>query len=249
MSFYGSIFYQATNAFAQILIKNSGSDKTNEATAVQEGKVELSADGRSSELTLDTGNRWIQIEADVDSNKCNFYHNRPDQSATDFMFLMNTEDMKVGETTKLDISKGVQFTVPLVYYDEAGHLVKKKDGDLYHTFEIPKVEIQTSVDILTERVEDMEKTSEELVSNMSTLTDRVDGFDSMLNSINSRLGQTELDTSELYKKMSDLEAELAETNSAAVANTGNIYRIETKVIAELEERIKVLEDKLNAQLG
>ena len=74
-------------------------------------------------VTVDTGNRWILLQADTDNDKFIISHAAAGNEAT-----------TAGDTTAATPTFGATFNVPYVKYDEMGHI---KSSDV-RTVMIPK---------------------------------------------------------------------------------------------------------------
>lgn len=165
MSFYGSIYYQATDAIAKIIIKNSGINNKEFLTGDLPEFIQLDADGRSSELRLDSGNRWIRLEGVDEENRCSFYHGQPDHNTDTFINMITKKAVTENEDketviepgdTVLNVEEGVRFSVPLIYYDKAGHLAIPEDGkQLTQTFVMPKITSATEIDKIKDDIKDI----------------------------------------------------------------------------------------------
>lgn len=81
----------------------------------------IQADTLTDILTLDVGNRWIQIAGNDDTDKITVYHAAPGAQ---------TNTTKVGAETP---NYGTAFNIPEVKYDEAGHI----SGVATHTITFP----------------------------------------------------------------------------------------------------------------
>lgn len=163
MSFYGSIYYQATDAIAKVIIKNSGLNNKGFLTKELPNFVQLDADGRSSELRLDSGNRWIKLEGIDEENRCSFYHAEPDATSNKCIVAMDP-DIEIPELDEdgasitygpgtenpreivLNVEQGVRFRMPMIYYDDAGHIVIPNENQFHQTFVIPKISSATEID-------------------------------------------------------------------------------------------------------
>lgn len=165
MSFYGSVYYQATDAIAKIIIQNSGLTAKDFVAEELPSFVQIDADGRASELKLDSGNRWIQLKGIDEDNRCVFYHNQPDTETNtcvpgicpESIEVPEIDDNKVSITypdreTVLNVEEGVRFSMPLIYYDDAGHIALPADQPLLkQTFVIPRISSATEIDELKDR--------------------------------------------------------------------------------------------------
>ena len=94
--------------FKNISITNSGSNSVAINNSAANGI--LIADTLVDTATMDAGNRWIQLKADVNNDKVTIYH-APAGAQTNTTKTGN-EEPKYGEA----------FNIPEVKYDEAGHI-------------------------------------------------------------------------------------------------------------------------------
>ena len=143
MSFYGTVYYQISNAFASFFIKNTGLNNKEFLTEVS-NSLEIPADGRDGQLTFDAGNRWIQMEGDTVNNYCKIYHAAPDESdlITQKSFLLVSEESELSELlgkdiTDINLSNDTYLKTKILEYDKAGHI--SKTGLEY--FKIPRINI------------------------------------------------------------------------------------------------------------
>lgn len=116
--------------FKNISITNSGSANTAINNSAANGI--LIADTLVDTATIDAGNRWIQLAADVDNDKVTIYHapaSAPPSGNTTF------DD---AETPNY----GVAFTIPEVKYDEAGHIYSVDT----HTVKFPTPSLNSDLD-------------------------------------------------------------------------------------------------------
>lgn len=172
MSFYGSVYYQATDAIAKIIIRNSGLLDTKFFENEIPEFVQIDADGRASELKLDSGNRWIQLIGVDNDNRCSFYHNKPDENAKVCIPGISPESIEVpaidenkssivypDRETVLNVEEGVRFSMPIIYYDDAGHISLPADQPTFkQTFVIPRISSAKEIDELKDRLEIHENT-------------------------------------------------------------------------------------------
>ena len=240
-SFYGSRYYQATDAFAKILIKNSGLNKKTFPTESLPSEIIIGADGRTGELHLDTGNRWIKFKGNNNENKCTIYHDKADSSADTFINVINKDNkipdldnngntvIKDGEVI-LDVTDGVRFTVPLIYYDEAGHLSIPENGQqLTQSFVIPKIATAQEIDALKDRMTNIEE-------QMSTVHEALDGVSGIANEakVKAEYTQTEFnsfrDIANGWKGQIDNLKEQVDALRTLTTNlTNDIYDLKGKI--------------------
>ena len=149
MSFYGSIYYQAAEAFAQFFVKNTGITNSNFITPNALDELLIEADGRKGRFYFDSGNQWIQLSGDPNTNVGKIWHGRPDPNGKNFISLMNSVDgdnpVINDNATILDLTQDIFLATPKVYYDDAGHII---DGNEIEYFKIPQIAIQSSFDLL-----------------------------------------------------------------------------------------------------
>lgn len=149
MSFYGSIYYQAAEAFAQFFIKNTGVANTNFITPNASDELLIEADGRKGRFYFDSGNQWIHLSGDPNTNIGKIWHGRPDPDGKNFVSLMNSVDGSNpainDNATVLDLTQDIFLATPKVYYDDAGHII---NGNEIEYFKIPQIAIQSSFDLL-----------------------------------------------------------------------------------------------------
>lgn len=114
------VTYNLPKSIKTIDVKNNGVNTTN---APIQSNGTLEADTSIDAVTVDTGNRWILLQADADNDKFIISH------AT-----AGNEAITAGDTTASTPAFGVTFNVPYVKYDEMGHI--KSSG--VRTVMIPK---------------------------------------------------------------------------------------------------------------
>lgn len=160
MSFYGSIYYQAGEAIANILIKSVGKDNVKPYEGDLED-VTITADGRAGTFSLSQGNRWIQLVGDNETKDCAIYHNIPNPDSSNYIIPFNKIDNppSTQNIIELPLSDEVYLMVPKLKYDETGHLVVDKENAEVTYFKIPKIQIQASIDDLSLAVDTLEEST------------------------------------------------------------------------------------------
>lgn len=247
MGFYGSIYYQVANAFAKILITNSGKGSRSFADPgnILKDEIAMMADGRGGSFYLDAGNRWIQLEGNENTNFCTLWHAPPDsENAEDFFvpFQKVEEPSAAVQESATPLSGGSYFSTPVIYYDKAGHLVPT--GYLNY-FTIPKTDYENDLEILQDNVDTLLVTSEKhgvdieglkLVDestqgNIETLQNKSDELYSFIGDINSFRDVVQKD---------DLSSGIQEIKHAGDTNTQSIELLYLE-IGDLKKRIALLE--------
>lgn len=119
MSFYGNILYELTNAFAEIIVNNSGRNNSTTISPSSE-TVEVPAIGLGGRFILDSGNKWIALQGDSESQLCKIYHNGIDSS--DKAYSFTTLGSPDSAANAIELTPGDYLSGEQVYYDEAGHV-------------------------------------------------------------------------------------------------------------------------------
>lgn len=255
MSFYGSRYYQATDAFAKFLIKNSGLNKTDFLTETPPSSVEIEADGRASELNLDSGNRWIQLKGSDEENKCTIYHEKANFNTDTFINIINNIEtpeenddresiIYPDKETILNVEEGVRFSIPLIYYDEAGHISMpiKEDGSvsqLIQTFVIPKISSATEIDIIKEDIKEIQKKNEEQDKSINKNTTDISSINNAIEGINNNVTNALLQASEANSKSDNAIEQINQTNTTINAAISGL----SAKIDSLIKRVEDLENK------
>lgn len=112
--------YTLPNNMKQISIQNSGNSIDNNIATASNGN--LIAATPIDTMTIDTGNRWIQLEANPDNKKVSIYHNIAGQQIGTSQ--TGNETPKFGKT----------FFIPEIRYDNLGHITSTAT----HTVAIPE---------------------------------------------------------------------------------------------------------------
>jgi hypothetical protein len=171
MGFYGSIYYQITNAFAKILITNKGKSDSGFADQnnILKDEIAVYADGRNGSFYLDAGNKWIQLEGNENTNFCTIWHGPPDaDGAKGFVIPLE----KVNEPTQemlaesIPLEGGACFSTPVIYYDNAGHVVP---SGYVKYFTIPKTDYETDLETMKDDIESLYEENNQQGSNIAKL--------------------------------------------------------------------------------
>ena len=168
MSFYGSIYYQVAQSFAKILFKNSGLNKLTFLSNPSNG--ELEADSRTGVFTIDSGNRWIQINPNGEG--CQIWHAAPaDKNLSVVQGMEKVDNQPASPSHITELSSGDYFKVPLIYYDDAGHIAPSDSQADY--YRMPVIDIVGDISDLQKDVaeiqEDNTKQQEKIEKNESDI--------------------------------------------------------------------------------
>lgn len=163
MSFYGSLYYQAGEAFAKILLDNFGPKNKDVSFKDVTENSEILAKSRKGDLTLRSGNRWLSLDGEAGNGVCTIRHSAPDDSEenlkTYIMPIQKAEAPAEGiPVNEMPLTDDIYFISPAVYYDEAGHIIPT--GNVTY-FKIPKIAIQASIDEIAAGLDSLEANVEE----------------------------------------------------------------------------------------
>lgn len=152
MSFYGNVTASLSQAFSRFLFRNSGKDSQD----FQEGNDDiLDAEHSSSSITFDSGNRWIQIQGGDDG--CKIWHGAPVTNENDLTlvqgFLQTEEPATPNYVTQL--SSGDYLQVPLLLYDDAGHVSSTGEAVYYR---LPVIQVESDINEVKRQVKEMQST-------------------------------------------------------------------------------------------
>lgn len=118
------------DGFKTVAVTNSGSD--NKAVDASIGNGELIADTLVDTVSIDAGNRWIQLKANTDEDKVTIYHAPAGTAPSKNTTFDNDETPNYGTA----------FTIPEVKYDEAGHIYSVST----HTVKFPTPSINLNLE-------------------------------------------------------------------------------------------------------
>lgn len=210
MSFYGNVYQVIYAAFTKIILKNLGYGVT---SFIPNGTAEgeITTNSKQGYFYVDTGNSWIQIEPDKNGFK--IWHSAPHDGdgVKVFQGISKTTDT----TQAVELSDGDYLKVPLIYYDEAGHIVHAREGSVIY------------------RLPDLTK-----------LYNRVDILESELNDANEKIDQNTTNISELAKRVTTNENNIAENAKNIAKNTENIT-INQNNISNLDNQNQAIRERLS----
>lgn len=168
MSFYGNIFYGVADAFASLFIKNTG--RFQDIFAVTENNpIEIPAIGKGSHFSLDSGNKWIELIGDFNSQTCYIYHAKPKEE-DGFNVASSFEVVQYGDEDIHELSPGETFSASNVYYDNAGHVTKVEPI----SYKLPLSETEADVSNLQDAVKEIEITCKVQNDNIEQINGDID---------------------------------------------------------------------------
>ncbi len=183
MSFYGNILYELTNAFAEIIVKNSGRNSSTTISPSSENS-EISAVGLGGRFTLDSGNRWIHLSSDSDNQTCTIYHSGLDSNNKTYSFT--TIGNPSSATNAIELIPGAYLSGEQVYYDEAGHVT----GSERVIYQLPISETEAELTELQKKMTQLE--IDEAAQNKS-IKENTDGLADLKSTYNSTMGTVQKD--------------------------------------------------------
>lgn len=265
MSFYGSIYYQAGEALTKVFIQNFGKNKTDFLEENLEDEVEIKADGRKGSFYLNNGNRWLSLKGDAENNLCTIYHNAPDETNLSQYLVPITkiDEIPTGATpVELPLNDDIYFSTPAIYYDEAGHVIPT--GNLMY-FKIPKIEIQSSIDSLSQSVDKLDIAVTDHEKRISTNTRDIANAASSITSLEGITGTNSTALSSSKKTLIDVignyDDMLTEVQQSAMAPASEgvkqtvggfigrlytLYNSYNKELKTLIQDIREIENRLSA---
>lgn len=189
MSFYGNMTSQLTQAFSRFLFRNNGKDRQD----FQEGEDKvLDASHSSASVTFDSGNRWIQIQGDSDG--CKIWHGAPATSEEDLTlvsgFIQTEKPPEPSQLTQLN--SGDYLQVPLLFYDNAGHVSTTGEA-VYYRLPVIAIEsdienVKTQVSTMQKAVDNQNTTIGKVEQKMSVVTNDLDSLEAAVGKVNKVTG-------------------------------------------------------------
>ena len=246
MSFYGNSYsYNIVESFAKIVLKNLGLKRTAVDSFPQidnkdffslvddKGSVVLEAESSKTGVTISSGNQWIKIGAnhqlDGETGKKNnelcIMHGPPaaNQSPIDFVLPVNIQSTLSPQVHSIIDPVTIQFgdylAIPLIKYDNAGHVVFNADSPESVYFKMP----HNPVDDLTTKFTD--------IDNRFSLIDKGFTFPDGTGALVFLQNQIDAIESEVDEKLLKFEAD----NKAAVSAELTKFKSEQLDKFKLEE--------------
>lgn len=245
MSFYGNILYELTNAFAEILIKNGGRASTT-TISPSSGTVELPAVGLGGRFTLDSGNKWIHLSGDEDSQVCKIYHSGIDSNNTAYSFT--TLSNPSSATDIVQLSPGALLSGEQVYYDEAGHVT----GSEKVVYKLPINETEAELLELQEKMTALEesdkKQNESIDANSGGLSSLKSSYETTIKDVQDGLGDVEaLVGSKIYMTTGNTSitqaiGSLENMQAISVGNTNSVSASLAYLNNEIAKRDNTISD-------
>lgn len=258
MSFYGNSYsYNIVESFAKIVLKNLGLKRTAVDSFPQvdnknffslvddKGSVVLEAESSKTGVTISSGNQWIKIGAnhqlDGETGKKNnelcIMHGPPaaDQSPIDFVLPVNIQSTLSPQVHSIIEPVTIQFgdylAIPLIKYDNAGHVVFNADSPESVYFKMP----HNPVDDLTTKFTDIDNRFNLIDKNFTFPADGTGALVFLQNQIDAI--ESEVDA-KLLKFEADNKA--AVSDELAKFKTNELDKFKEKEIDPIKEYLEDL---------
>lgn len=188
MGFYGQVIYELTNAFSNMIIRNSGKNNSNFNNNIQ-SEVNIPASGLENKFCIDSGNKWVNLEGDSNNYTCKIYHSHLDEkdksnTINNFSIINKNDKAK-------QLEPGQYFTIDKIHYDNAGHITSSEPV----SYQLPITEVEADISKLDNRVgmleEDNTDNKLKIGQNQTDITDlgnSLDTTNSNLNKVDELVG-------------------------------------------------------------
>lgn len=184
MSFYGSMSSQLSNAFSRLLLRNNGKNNLDFVQEDIDDKI-LDAVDSSASVTLDSGNRWIQIQGGDDG--CKIWHNAPDSENLTIVSGFIKSDEPPTPTHVTQLNSGDCLQVPVLQYDAAGHISPNGQAVYY---KLPVIAIESDITDLKNQVADTNNTVLQQNSKIQTIDGKTTSISQSLETLKKEIGTT-----------------------------------------------------------
>lgn len=244
MSFYGSIYYQVAQSFAKILFKNSGVNNLNFLSKTSTG--ELEADSRTGVFTIDSGNRWIQINPNGEG--CQIWHAAPatkDLSVVQGMEKTDSQPASPAQITELE--SGDYFKVPLIYYDAAGHIVPSDKQAVY--YRMPQIDILDDISDLENDVAEIKETNKTQQEKIEKNIDDISSATNRVKNVEDRIGEFSQVTQNSGVNISNVIGNIDAFRTILGNNEVTLAQAHLNLKSSLERSIDDLDDSLKGLLS
>ena len=197
MSFYGQVIYELTNAFSDIVIRNSGKSNSNFNTNIQT-ETNVPAAGLENKFYLDSGNKWVSLEGNPNSYTCKIYHSQLDNK--DKSNTINTFSTIEEDAGAKQLEPGQYFTIDKIHYDNAGHVTSSEPV----SYQLPITDIEADISELNSRVETLETDNTDNKTNIGTAQSDIANLKEGLDIANSEIVRVEETITEDLSDLSKL---------------------------------------------
>lgn len=245
MSFYGNVLYELTNAFAKIIVKNSGRNSSTTISSSSEN-IEVPAIGLGGRFILDSGNKWIGLSGDSKSQLCKIYHNGLDAMNQTYSFT--TLGNPDSATDVIELIPGDYLSGEQVYYDEAGHVT----GSNKIVYKLPISETEAELIELQKQMATIEANDKTQDTNINTNTNGLatlkSTYDSTMKTVQKDLDTVEaLVGNKIYMTTGNTSitqaiGSLEDIQAISVGNTNSVSTSLTYLNNEIAKRDNTISD-------
>ena len=261
MSFYGSIYYQMAQSFTKILFKNSG---WNIAEFLNKKPADSSreAENRADVFSIDSGNRWIQVEPNAEG--CKIWHGAPNLDTPTVIQGLEKSEAPPTPSAAIALASGDYFKVPIIQYDDAGHILPATNEAVY--YRMPVIDIVSDIDDLEKAFDTLKSTTEQMDSSINKNTGHIIQLQADTKQLNTKIGNFKLVTSKDDESISDIignvdafrihleDEDITLTESVLYLKTvieklSDTIQGQTQTIGLLSESIMELKERVSALEG
>lgn len=250
MGFYGNVFYQLTNAFGKLGIKNDGLTKEQFPSEVSNEKT-ISAIGLESSVEMNTGNKWIKLDSDPEEATITIYH-APIDETTEDKLKINAFKVEDG-VGAVELQPGMCVATPVFSYDKAGHII---GVDSFDYFKLPFTDFEANLEEIQTNISNLQKNDNKQDDAITTLDERCAKEDealaercSKLEEKNNFLGDKTSYTTEdsdltVTSSLGDMDAMREKYTPTLIYDKNNDYVWDgdsltvSKAILDLDTRVK-----------
>lgn len=154
MSFYGNMTSSISQAFTRFLFKNTGKNKNEFLEEPEDGVYD--ANTSVSQVAIESGNGWVQLNPTDEGFA--IYHSAPKEENLTMVQGFIPESEPPSDDYVAELDQGACLQVPVLYFDEAGHVSTTGEAVYY---KLPIDDTVTNVNALMERMDQVDKTVEE----------------------------------------------------------------------------------------
>lgn len=190
MGFYGQVIYELTNAFSNMVIRNSGKNNSNFNNNIQ-SEVNIPASGLENKFCIDSGNKWVNLEGNSNNYTCKIYHSHLDEkdksnTINNFSIINKNDKAK-------QLEPGQYFTIDKIHYDNAGHITSSEPV----SYQLPITEVEADISNLDNRVGILEKDNTDNKGNIGQIQIDITDLGNSLDTTNLNLDKVEGNLSDL----------------------------------------------------
>ena len=239
MSFYGNVFYELTNAFATIAIKNSGKSLKSFISPGQD--TELPAAGLEGKVSIDTGNKWINLQGSPEELMFKVYHSKKDENDKS----NNVEPVEIpaaAPDNAVELKPGDYLQINKFFYDDAGHVTTSGTSDYYR---LPISDTDKDMSDLQERMDNLEKDQSDVIDAFEQLEAQVKDNDTQLIDLEKVVGKQPSLSSDSSVNIIDVIGNVDGLNASIVETIGDMSYLNKDSIVDAIGNMDELSDNHN----